>query len=100
MSAISLRVRLISGILACGSVRKAVSCFEEGFFTRDRGKTRRIRIGPRLIWRNQMASGAPALGDDPAFRRIGGPSSNQATSNESQMIHPIQLLLDGHLETV
>jgi hypothetical protein len=23
---------------------------------------------------------------------IGGPSSNQATSNESQMIHPIQLL--------
>jgi hypothetical protein len=54
-----------------------------GFFTRDRGKTRRIRIGPRLIGRDQMASGAPALGDDSAFRRIGGPSSNQATSNES-----------------
>jgi hypothetical protein len=31
MSAISLRVRLMSGILGCGSVRKAVSAFEDFF---------------------------------------------------------------------
>ena len=45
------------------------------YLVRNRGETRRIRIGLRLIGRDQMAGGAPALGDDLAFRRIAGESA-------------------------
>ena len=48
--------------------------FRGRYFVRDRGKTRRIRIGSRLIGRDQMAGGAPALGDDLALRGIRGKS--------------------------
>ena len=51
--------------------------FRGRYFVRDRGKTRRVRIGSRLIGRDQMAGGAPALGDDLALCRIGGKSAER-----------------------
>jgi hypothetical protein len=72
MLAISSRVRFMSGIWDAD--RKAVSAFED-FILCATEATRRIGIRLRLIGRDQMAGGAPALGDDLAFRRIASESA-------------------------
>jgi len=53
MSAISLRVRFMSGIMGCGIRKEGRERFRGRYFVRDRGKTRRVRISSRLIGRDR-----------------------------------------------